>query len=245
MASTMLLSSMALKSINQSELTQLPTQTLEAILNKQPTHILFELKKTHTSYLAELCNSILNKRSRFFIYKQNSPGHNEVSFFTSDVSNVTIIEATSAEEANKKANSFGIKFNDDPELLEIKEEDPELYEEYIADDMNRWIKQTDEDGVLDPEQILLAQGGFFSYYIHYLDGTVERVGKCRPAGSHDYFEFWDSYNLDFTNFPKKSGLSLLSRQEFDNIKRNVAPHIIKPCLLWEPSTFGAPRPPPF
>lgn len=230
---TQLLSTLALKSINPVELTLLPIQTLESILYNQPIQTLIQLKKQSPT-LTKICTQIINKRTKFFTYKQNSPGHQELSFFTADVSNITIIQAESAEEANKKANTFGIKFCDDPEYIEMKESHPELYEEYKADDVNRWYKATNEDYIQDINVLLksiVEKGGFYSYYVHYIDGTMERLGQCRPAGSHDYFEFWDSYNKDYTNFPKVSGLSLLPLEEFNKIKSNVTPSIKQPCLL--------------
>ena len=238
MASVQLLSTLALKSINPTDLAQLSEQTLESILYNQPIQTLIQLKK-QSPLLHILCKQIINKRTKFFTYTQNLPGQKEVSFFTADVSNITIIEAESAEEANKKANLFGIKFNDDPEFIEMKEEDPELYEEYVADDINRWYKATDEDCVQDINQLikdLKQQGGFYSYYVHYIDGTMERLGQCRPAHSHDYFDFWDSYNKDYTNFPNVSGLSLLSRPEFEEIANKVQPPVIHKRYLinWQP-----------
>ena len=249
MASTQLLSTLTLKSINTIELTQVPIQTLESILYNQPIQTIVHLKDQTTTSLSlrKLCNQIIKNRTRFFTYIQHSPGHHEVSFFTADVSNITIIQAENAEEANKKANSFGIKFCDDPEFIEFRQSNPELYEEYKADDVNRWIKQTEEDGIEDINQLiqdLTQKGGFYSYYIHFSDGTMERVGQCRPAGSHDYFEFWDSYNKDYTNFPKISGLSLLPHKEFKKITEKVqgnlgfpsvahaqTPSSMLPCLL--------------
>jgi hypothetical protein len=53
-----------------------------------------------------------------------------------------------------------------------------------------------------------------------MDGTMIRRGKCKTAGSQDYFDFWEGFNHDFTHLPEVSGLSLIDKDKYKEIAKS-------------------------
>lgn len=163
----------------------------------------------------------MKSRRQFYYYHQARPRGDNYSFFTPDVSNTTIIEARSVEEANAKAERFGIRFGDGVDRYE------QWSDEWMQDDSNRWVRATNET-VIDA---LAVRECIDTTFIHFMDGTMKRYGKCRPAGSHDYYDFWDGYNHDFTCLPEISGLSLIDEQDYERIAHECYEGKIPPQYL--------------
>lgn len=176
-----------------TEKCEIPDAVKQAVIHRASTRELLKMKANGIDVF-----EILGKRPRFYKFYQGNPGDDTFSFFTPDVSNLTVIEALSAEEANAKAESFGIRFTDGHEVA-------------------RWTRVTEDEVDIDTEPMNYDYPG--STYIHFMDGTMERHGACRPAGSYDYYEFWDSYNRDFTLLPGRSGLSLILNEDYAKIGR--------------------------
>jgi len=189
-----------------SPVEEIPESIRDRVIHQMDTRSLLQMPMT-----GEIMTE-LKTRKRFYYFHQGSPKGDNHSFFTPDVSNTTIIEANSAEEANAKAVRFGIRFRTSGmEGMEYGSD------EWWNDDSDRWYRAT-EDIVIDGFSLVYQSNE--SIFIHFMDGTMIRRGKCKTAGSQDYFDFWEGFNHDFTKLPEISGLSLIDKEKYNVIAKS-------------------------